>query len=392
VAATVLIPYALGIILFLPLSNTGLSLLEFGSHFLQQSHASTLIKFDPAFVAAQSPVGYDGQFYYYIAVDPVNGRYYTDGAPYRYSRILYPMAARILALGRPASIPFAMLLVNVLAIAGGTLALAFWLRRRGYAPWFALLYGFYPGMIVALSLDLTEPLAYALVALAVYLFDARRPSALLLAGLAFGLAGLAREISLIFPAVYGLALLLARGTTSTWPGRLAANWRHAALLLVPAFAPFILYQLFLRLWLGSSGLGSYSVLQWPLQGLFALRPWQSWHYKEIWGILLPSFILLAMALWALWRRLWYPEIWALLVNLEVCVFGLASGSFDYFLAPARISLGVALAAVLCLPRFDDLTRRTSVWISRLLWLVPCAALWLWLWLDWLGTLRGAFRV
>jgi len=44
------------------------------------------------------------------------------------------------------------------------LALAFWLKRRGLSPWFALVYGLYPGLFIAMTLDLTEPLAYARLA------------------------------------------------------------------------------------------------------------------------------------------------------------------------------------------------------------------------------------
>ena len=54
----------------------------------------------------------------------------------------------------------------------GTLALALWLRARRYSPWFALLYAAYPGLIFCVVRDLTEPVAFALVALALLVFDA----------------------------------------------------------------------------------------------------------------------------------------------------------------------------------------------------------------------------
>jgi hypothetical protein len=391
VATLVLALYALWLAVYVPRSHGGLDFLFIGQQF-QHSHASSTIRIDPSYLATRDPTGYDGQFYYYIAADPLKARYYIDAPADRYTRILYPLAVRLLAVGQVSLIPYTLLLVNLLAIAGGTLALAFWLKRRGLSPWFALVYGLYPGQFIALTLDLTEPLAYALVALAVYLFDFGGRYRLVWAGISFALAGLTREVALIFAAIYGLALLLDSDTARPWQARLEANWRRAALLLAIAVLPLVLYKAFLGLWLGSTGVTDYSVLQVPFHGLFALLPWQSWHIKEIWGIIAPALILLAMGLWALWRRVRAVEIWVLLANIEVCVMGLTSASYDAFLAPARIAMGVALAALLCLPRFDSLTRRRYVWLNRSLWLAPCTVLWLLLALDWQGTMNRIYPV
>ena len=73
--------------------------------------------------------GYDGQFAYQIARDPVNGWTKIDVPAYRYQRIVYPVAARVLALGNPfglgGSVPATVRLYpdNPLA-AGGLLATA----------------------------------------------------------------------------------------------------------------------------------------------------------------------------------------------------------------------------------------------------------------------------
>ncbi|HEV2457094.1 MAG TPA: hypothetical protein VGS80_01925, partial [Ktedonobacterales bacterium] len=179
-------------------------------YFLNKSHASTVIRYDPTYhnYIPANKLGYDGQFDYFIALDPVNARYYIDVPAYRYGRILYPMTARLLALGQPGLVPYTLLAVNLLAAAGGTLALAAWLKRKRLSPWLALLFGLYPGLFIAFQRDLNEPLAYALAALGVYLFDFGGRRRVLWAGIAFGLAALARESTLIFPLVYGLALLL----------------------------------------------------------------------------------------------------------------------------------------------------------------------------------------
>ncbi len=210
VAVVAMAPYILWLAIYLPRSHGGLDFLFIDPAFLQHNPPHSAIQIDPSYLASvQGRGGYDGEFYYYIATDPQNARYDTDGPAYRYTRILYPMLARVLAAGQASAIPYTMVLINLLAIGGGTLALALWLKRRKRSPWFALIFGLYPGLFVSLSLDLTEPMAYALVALAIYLLDVGGRRRLLWAGLTFALATLTREISAIFPAVYTVAILLA---------------------------------------------------------------------------------------------------------------------------------------------------------------------------------------
>src|SRR2546430_5783840 len=171
-----------------------------------QRHASSVIKPDPAY-PTESASGYDGQFFYYLALDPVNARYYMDASTYRYTRILYPLVARALALGRPDLIPVTLFLVNWLALAGGTLAVATWLKRRGLSPWFALLYGFYPGLQFALARDLSEVMAYSLVALAILVFDMAGRSAVTLCSSRFAPPRLSRAEPRGVVAGYGLVLV-----------------------------------------------------------------------------------------------------------------------------------------------------------------------------------------
>ena len=91
-----------------------------GLRYLEKSHASAVIKVDRRFQYYPPNVGgYDGQYYYYIALDPAKARYYMDRPTYRYTRILYPITARLLALGQPELVPYSLILINWLAIAGG---------------------------------------------------------------------------------------------------------------------------------------------------------------------------------------------------------------------------------------------------------------------------------
>ena len=79
-------------------------------------------------------VGYDGQYYYYIAHDPfILGQSYDhiDFPAYRYQRIIYPLAAWLLSFGHPPLIPWMMVAVNLLGILLGTWFLILILKHFG---------------------------------------------------------------------------------------------------------------------------------------------------------------------------------------------------------------------------------------------------------------------
>lgn len=67
-------------------------------------------------------VGYDGQMFLTIALDPTLDHPGTiaalDNPKYRYKRIAYPLAGYVLGLGRPAFIPYALVALNLICIAG----------------------------------------------------------------------------------------------------------------------------------------------------------------------------------------------------------------------------------------------------------------------------------
>jgi len=122
----------------------------------------------------QGSPGYDGQFAYYIARDPTGGWRYCDAPAYRYQRILYPFLAWALALGRPEGVGWALVALNVVALAGGTYVTEQLLAARGVSRWYALAYGLYGGLVAGLRLDLTEPLAYGLVQAGLWVWENRR--------------------------------------------------------------------------------------------------------------------------------------------------------------------------------------------------------------------------
>jgi hypothetical protein len=111
--------------------------------------------------------GYDGQFYYRLAIDPFNWSHRAYGITmdhaYRYTRLGYPLLAWMAALGHTRWLPAVLVLINLACMAaigwlGGVLA-----RDAGrHALWGLLLVGYF-GMVISVGRDTAEPLADALM-------------------------------------------------------------------------------------------------------------------------------------------------------------------------------------------------------------------------------------
>jgi hypothetical protein len=283
--------------------------------------------------------GYDGQFAYQIAVDPEGAASYIDVPAYRYQRILYPLLARWLALGQSALIPWTLIAVNIVAIGAGTWLIELLFRDFRVSRWYALVYGLYGGQLLALRTDMNEPLAYALVVGAIWLWAKEHR---VWAILAFGLAALTKETTLVFLAAYMLFTLHTR------------QWRWLVGLGLAA-VPFLLYQIFLRQWLGAWGVGSGGAGATP----FSLIPLGGWlgiirvsvpAFLIISLIVVPMSILPALAgVWLSARRLWlgavHPLVYGLLLNSLVILF-LPASTFREPAAMVRLTQGLVISMLL----------------------------------------------
>jgi hypothetical protein len=333
--------------------------------YATQSHKSSAITYEPhRYRYTVNTTGYDGEFFYFIATDPVNARYYVDFPSYRYTKILYPMLARGLALGRVDLIPYTLLLINWLAVGAGTALVAAWLMRRRLSPWLALVYGLYPGIFIGFQRDLTEPLSYALVALAIYLFDYRTTRRILVASVVFALAGLTRDKSLVFPALYAASLFMAGGWNAAPRERFWVLLRNLPLSVVfsaVAVGPLALWKLFILYWMHSTTVTGEAGTVTPF-GAIRLR--DSMNASTVAGIptvVLPGLICGGMALWALYRRERDVKIWVLLVVVVFSVVTLDPQFYRDLFSMLRVSAGVVLAAIYCLPIFDRLSARSRRW-------------------------------
>lgn len=316
-----------------------------GRQFLTASTRSDVIT--PA-LGAQSPVGYDGQYYFALAADPVNARYYMPGsAGYVYSRVFYPATARAVSLGSTDAIPYAMLAINLIAIGAGTLAVGLWLRAHGAPPWPAALFGLYPGMIFTAFRDLTEPLAFALAALAVLAFDGRRTRRLVVSGALFALAALTRETVVPFALAGAAALAVAdRRTHGGW--RSPGAWRRALLFVAATCGPLLVWRQLVAAYLHQptqeKGGGGWAI---PFHGIVSYWPFDDQHRLIVLTVILPALAAAAGALLVLRRA---PVAAALLLaNVLLYVVFLPKGVDVDYGAAGRAAIGVVLAALYCLP-------------------------------------------
>ncbi|HKP53377.1 MAG TPA: hypothetical protein VJ183_12095 [Chloroflexia bacterium] len=366
VAGVALLGYLLIFFIFLNHLGDVRDFVVIGKPFITQSDRSSIIHPDPDYDYDKNGVGYDGQFAYFIALDPINARYYLDQGfvSYRYTRILYPIAARALALGNRDWVPATMVMVNLLAITGGAWAVAAWCRRRALSPWLALVYVFYVGQVMGFVRSLNEPLAYALVALSIYLFE-RFPRYRLWAALVFALAALARESTLIFPLLYALHLFFESAPGLTFTRRL----RKGILFLAVSIIPAAVWQVWLLSWLGSAGWGQGAGLfRIPLSGLLDLYPLGPSTLEVVEVVIVPGLLCFCVAASALWRDPLVrrrAELWALLFNYLLLVTLLYPDPLIELYGAGRISIPVVLAAIYSLA----LVR--SRW-----WFYCCGGLWL----------------
>jgi hypothetical protein len=366
VAGMVLLGYLLIFFIFLSYFGDVRDFIVVGKPFITQSDKSSAIRPDPDYDYDKNGVGYDGQFAYFIALDPPNARYYLDQGfvGYRYSRILYPMVVRAFALGQRDWVPLTMIVVNLLAIVGGTWAVAAWCVRQTLSPWLALVYAFYVGQVMAFVRNLNEPLAYALVAVAVYLFE-RFPQHRLWAAGVFALAALGREATLIFPLLYGLRLLFESGSNLD----LIRRVRGGLQFLVVSIGPAALWQVFLFSWLGSVGWSQGAGLfRIPLSGLYSLYPLGPSTLDVVEVVIIPGLICLFVAATALRKD---PAVrgrvepWVLSLNFVLLIALLYPDPLAELYGAGRIAIPVVMGAVYSL----------AVIRSRW-WFFCCGGLWL----------------
>lgn len=265
-------------------------LVQFGSKFASATHA-------PSGAIFNSPQGYDGQFFYAQARDPLLLHDATvrllrhAGAGFRMERVAYPALAFLVAFGQPGAIPFALLAINVvvlLALAGG---FAIYARRRGWSALWAVPIAVMPGMLLPALRDLSDPLATAtmLAGLLLWRNGRRWPAAL-----ALGVAVLTREMMMLavlaVAAEAGVRAWRARDIPGAWRTTLARAW---PVIVIPS-AVFAGWQSYVAVRYG--GLVGGAGLELPLVNLIqeVRGSFHGYRLTAIWDLVYVLLILAAV--------------------------------------------------------------------------------------------------
>ena len=275
--------------------------------------------------------GYDGQFYYQMARNPLGAAQFMDNAPYRYQHLLYGLLAWFLSFGQAALAPYALLLINLLSLVGTVEIVARLLARRGFSPWFSLALGLYFGQAVGLTFDTTEPFTYFLICLGLWCLEKRQLTA---SALWMGLATISREIAVLFPLCLALSFAWKR------------EWKTAALFTGAGVLPLFVFLGSLALIFGQTGVTFTPPLEHiPFAGIFYYRHTPHKFWLLVLTILLPTLICLGFLAWDLvhlrlneWTLIWTT-------NLALMVF-LSRFSYLELISSGRVAVGAVLAGLL----------------------------------------------
>jgi hypothetical protein len=200
-----------------------------GSGHTGYTHARQL----PPGVAIADPgaAGYDGQFYYRLALDPFDWAKTAFGITmdqsYRYTRIGYPFLAWLVSFGQHGFVPVALVAINLVCVAAMAVLGGMFARESGRHALWGLAFAAYFGLIISVGRDTAEPLAEACMLGGLLAYRRTRP---VLAAAAFTVGGLTRETILLAPAAIAVTRIIAMLRRETRPGAADLAW------VVPAAA------------------------------------------------------------------------------------------------------------------------------------------------------------
>lgn len=286
--------------------------------------------------------GYDGQFYYQIAHRPLQAYQYMDNASFREQHILYPLVVGALSLGQVALIPYMLLFVNVLSVILSVELLAHLLRKHGFSPWFSLALGLYFGQIAGTMFDTAESFTYFLVILGIwFVLEKRSP---VWGASMMGLAGLAREIAILFPIAYACVYFVRR------------QWKACAQMVMLGIVPLLVWLVILRLLFAETGV----TFTRPFEHLPFVDIFYYSNAPRKFYLLLLLMFLPTVGAWVLAIREGYrvlfvykepffqrisPEYLFLLANVVMISF-MSHYSFAELISCGRIATGLVLAVLL----------------------------------------------
>lgn len=240
--------------------------------------------------------GYDGQFYYRLALNPFNWAQTAYGIrmdqPYRYTRIGYPLVVWIVSLGHHSVVPVMLVVVNLLSIAAMGVLGGMFARESGRSALWGLLFVAYFGLVISVGRDTMEPLSDACMLAGMLCYRRER---YVWASLLIGYAVVTNETSAALPVAIGLLRVW-----QCWKARAIKPERKDLAWVVPGIALVIL-ELAQKAFAGlKSSAASSDVtrnLTFPFQGiidgLYTDVRHMSWTHMGLYDYNLLEFVTLA---------------------------------------------------------------------------------------------------
>jgi hypothetical protein len=253
--------------------------------------------------------GYDGQFYYRLALNPFNWHATAYGITmdhnYRYTRIGYPLVAWVLSLGGHGRLlPTVLVVINLICVAVIAWLGARFARESGRHALWGLLFVAYFGLVISVGRDTAEPLADACMLGGMLAY---RHSRYLIAAALIAYAAVTNEPILALPVAIALTRLYAMavpagGRTPDTPGgaRRAKPGRADLVWVLPGAAYVVLQGIEKVVVTGKAGGVADITANFTLP-FKAMVPavyrdihWMSWTHLGMYDINLIEFIALAV--------------------------------------------------------------------------------------------------
>lgn len=134
------------------------------------------------FLVLKNSAGYDGQFYYCLALNPFTSQSSTGGVKidspsYRQQRLVYPLLVWLFSATQPQYVPEVMILVNYLLLCGIAYLGGWYAKAFNVSAFWGILVPLYPGFLLTLARNLTEIAAVFFILASLVLLRKNKPVA-----------------------------------------------------------------------------------------------------------------------------------------------------------------------------------------------------------------------
>ncbi len=198
------------------------------SLFIMAGHTYTHRAQLPRGLLLVPSAGYDGQFYYRLALDPFNWHATAFGITmdqsYRYSRIGYPVLAWIFSLGQHQLVPVVLVVLNLFGVAAMAMLGGAFARQSGRHALWGLAFALYFGLVISVGRDTAEPLAEACMLGGLLAYRRGTGPMYLLATALFAYGAITRETILFAPAAIAVTRIIAIARRRANPGLADLTW------------------------------------------------------------------------------------------------------------------------------------------------------------------------